>query len=195
MTEDRPKIGRLDEAIDRAVGELTAHEAPADLRARVLARLEGPASAGASWSPGRMAAAAAAISLVALAAYLAWPPRPVPVTEPKAVVTEARPPARPPAATPAPPEEALPAGPTPGLGAPVAAATPTPSPPPARIVTASAATEPGRYQFRSPRDVARLDAPGPIDIDPMPPEAIDVTPVTVEPLVVERLAIEPIHSS
>ncbi len=197
MSDNRPATTRdpIDQAIDRAVRDLMGPDAPSDLRARVAARLERPAAVDLWWSPGRIAAAAVGIAVFVVATYLAWPSRPAPLVEPDTVVAEARPSAEPPARTPVPREATSPEGAASEPGAPVAASTPAPSRPLARIVTASAAVEPERYQFRAPRDVARLDAPGPIDIGPMPPDPIDLTPVTVEPLVFEWIAIEPIGGS
>lgn len=175
---------------------MTAREAPADLRARVVARIEESAGERAGWSPARLGWVGAALALVAVA-YFAWPPRPAPIAEPDAVVAGVRPPAPPARATRTAPADAA------QSEVPVRERAPDVIEAEAvalakrleRAVAVASVVEPEPYEFRAPRLVARLDDPEPIEIEPVPAEPFGFTRIAVEPLAFERLAIEPIGGS
>jgi len=178
----------LDLAIDRAVREIVAGEAPDDLGARVLAALEQPAP-GAWWSPGRLAWAGAALALIAIATYLSWGSRPAPLVEPNAVVAQARPPAVAPVETPT-PAEAVP--PTPAAPA-RAVATPAPARAVAATVAAAAIVEPAPHAFSTPRLVEPLEEPPAVAIQPLAEPQLAIEPVAVGRLSFEPVVIEPLR--
>ena len=168
MSDERPRTtdDPIDAAIDRAVRDLMAHEAPADLGARVLARIERPPVPPAWWSPAVLAWAGAALAVVVMATYLAWPSRPAPVTDAESVVTEARSPAK------APITRTVPAK----AGATKRAA---PAKAPERAVAAASVVEPEPYEFATPRLVEPLEAPAVVSIEPLAEPQVTIEPLTV----------------
>jgi len=179
-------VQRLDRAIDRAVHDLMAHEAPADLGARVVARIEQPVPVGAWWSPGRIAWAGAALAVLAIATYLAWPSRPAPLVEQEAVVAEARPPA--------PNEPATRPAPTEGASSEVGAAEPAaPTKTPERTAAASVVA-PEPYEFTAPRLVEPLEEPPVVVIEPLPEPQLAIEPITIDRLTFEPVVIDPLRT-
>jgi len=72
----------LERAVDAALREMAGGEGPADMRRRVLARLEEPSSPARAWWAGLGAAAAAAVvvAIAFLRAGTPSPERPAPLT-------------------------------------------------------------------------------------------------------------------
>jgi hypothetical protein len=177
---------RIDDAIDRAVREMLAIEPRADLRARVLARLERPRG----WLTASRLAATAALAATALVGLFWSRPAPSPAPDrPPAPTAVARtvPVPAPPVQTP-PVREAVrqpTAAPAPrtsrGSARPDAARVPAPG----RIVAASLVESP----IVDPRSAdGAADAAPPLPGTP----AIEIPSIEIPPLSIERIVIVPI---
>jgi len=164
----------LDNAIDRVVREMLDVEPPADLRAKVIARIdERPASSFQvpAFSFQRLAAVGGTAALVALVLGLA-------------LVRRAEPPAQPPAIAGAQAPEPLPvaATPQPPIGVPAA-----PTPLAATARTAVAQT-PARVAYAAPADRTQAAAIDPLTaITPIGVAPIDRSSITPEPIGVRPL--------
>jgi hypothetical protein len=197
----RPPSERLDEAIERTARAIMRQDAPATLRARVLARLSAAASlrsqrveAGVSRPSVRLKAghtpvvhrtsqrvawAGAMLAFVIAAAFVAsrwWTNPAVLPSQTAADVTAARP--APPSAEPTPP--------------PIAASAAMSDRPVVRVAAAAdEAVElamPERPPFVDP-----LPPPDPIAIAPLETERVTPDVVEIEPLTLDVMTIEPIH--
>jgi len=164
----------LDNAIDRVVREMLDVEPPADLRAKVIARIdERPASSFQvpAFSFQRLAAVGGTAALVALVLGLA-------------LVRRAEPPAQPPAIAGAQAPEPLPvaATPQPPIGVPAA---PTPLAVTARTAVAQT---PARVAYAAPADRTQAAAIDPLTaITPIGVAPIDRSSITPEPIGVRPL--------
>ena len=163
---------RIDEAIDRAVRELTHHDPRPGMRRRVLAAIDAPARRSAAVARLTLAAAVlAALVLAVLILRKDAAPEPTPV-----VATHTTPPA-------AEPSSAL----APAL-APAPAPAPAPALAPASAPTAAPARAPRREAIPKGRVVATSlpdDPPAtfvPIVVAPLAPRPVDVMKIPMPPL-------------
>jgi hypothetical protein len=171
----------LDDAIDRAVREITNVEPKPGLDRRVRARLEQPGGTRVVWWPRLAAAGLTAAALLAFA-MMNWR---TPDSPPPAVVI----------ATPR-PVPAL------RIEGPVAAARPAPetaprhrrppgvAPLPMNLVRAASVTE-----TETAVAVVPLEAIAPIQMAPVEPESMHVSQITIDPIQVRPLRLEPLPST
>jgi cytoskeletal protein RodZ len=193
---------RIDEAIDRAVREMMSADPPAEMRARVLARLEGRGGPG-GWPIVRLAAAAGMIAAAVLIVVLGWRVSDQPEPDLARSTAASEPTvAAPPPAPPAPPDSSsLPP-------APAERADPEQRRPAATVRTATERTpvragRPDRLnQEIAAASVAvgvetgpsAIDAIPDIDVGRIATAPIEMLPVSVSPLSpLRQLQIEPLE--
>jgi hypothetical protein len=180
---------QIDDAIDRAVRDIMNVEPRAGLPARVLDRLERPATGWFALPRLAMAAALIALPLIAFVTMRPAPQAPAPpIIASKTPPVTAPPPQAPTAVVPPPAAPAISEPPRgkPEMQARVAVQAPRPQFPPAGAVVAANVVE----------DAAIL--PGAIEpVDPLPSAAGTAAPIAIqaieiEPLVIERIVVVPI---
>jgi hypothetical protein len=163
-TRDDERTRKLERLLDNTLRGMVAGEGPADLRARVLARLGG--SRPRAFSPAWATAVAAA---VLAAGWWFWrPAEPVPGPAPRFAGETPR------ATASAPPSPE--------------ASVPTPPPAPkARVAPAPLEDEPGVPTLPP------LPPPEPLAVASLQPKDLEIEPLAFAPIVVADLAIDPLE--
>jgi hypothetical protein len=192
---DLPDDRRIDEAIDRAVREMMSADPPAEMRARVLARLEGRGGPG-GWPIVRLAAAAGMIAAAVLIVVLGWRVSDQPEPDLARSTAASEPTvAAPPPAPPAPPDSSLPPAPAerrPAATVPTATErTPVRAGRPDRLNQEIAAASVAVGVETGP---SAIDAIPDIDVGRIATAPIEMPPVSVSPLSpLRQLQIEPLE--
>jgi hypothetical protein len=203
MTDKRFSDRQLDDAIDRAVRDMMTVEPPSDLRARVLAELDGPPARFAVWPRFAFATLALALAIATLVTIQqgrsAHREAPQVATSSPSSVTSPEPAAPPSTSAPTSPDDSTPA-PRPDVSAAVTApglqrpktATPSRSHPMQDRVIQAASIDTIEEAAAGSAPVEPVDGTrslGGVHLKPITQSEIVITPITVE-----RIEITPLSS-